>query len=283
MIPAVEHREGAAAGSDIVTRQHVAALRNRLAHPLVLLEIVLSTRRAGVDLRHIRDVGRPDGQLSPLTPADLGSLAESTADGIYRPNRSAPTLRWGWRCLAATDSELQEAIERVYPGALADWHGFETGRFSATTFREFVARQTGMYRATQQITDEGADSVARAGCDRGLCLRRRCWSTPGMGPAPLTSSDTECLAIPCLEPCALVLDLARWMAKDQESGRMRLDLTPGELESLVAVLRNTLAHPPEDLREGSTRHPANPRRLGLLVERLRELATKAGDPGNKSI
>ncbi len=103
-----------------------------------------------------------------------------------------------------------------------------------------------------------------------------------MGPAPLPESPVEALAIPCLEPCALVVDLARWTVKDREAQPLRLELTAGERESLEMALRNTVDQPPEDLREGSTRHPANPRRLGLLLARLNELGRGGGDlPRNK--
>ncbi len=282
MIPSGEGRAGEITAGTAGAHPHVAALRDRLGQPLVLLEVLLERRPTGIELRHFRDATRRDVELVSRTPEALGALAESMENGAFRPNRSAPTLRSGWRCHIATETDLHEALEQLYPGALADWYAWETGSSRPTPFRDFVVRQTGMYRSTQAITDGEADAVARAGCASSLCLRRRCWSTPGMGPAPLPESHAEVVAIPCLEPCAQVLDLARWRAKDQETRPLRLELTAGELESLEMALRNTVDQPPEDLREGSTRHPANPRRLGLLVERLRELGSGGGDlPKNK--
>jgi hypothetical protein len=103
-----------------------------------------------------------------------------------------------------------------------------------------------------------------------------------LGPDPIEDKDGHGLAIPCLEPCALILDLARWTAKEQEAPPMELQLTPGELESLEKAVRIALDHPPEELREGSVRHPANPRRLLLLATRLRELTSRDEDAvGNK--
>jgi len=63
------------------------------------------------------------------------------------------------------------------------------------------------------------------------------------------------------------------MAKEQETPPTELQLTPGELESLEKAVQIALAHPPEELREGSVRHSANPRRLLLLAARLRGLAS----------
>lgn len=277
MIPSGERRAGETTAGPVGVHPHVAALRDRLGQPLVLLEVLLERRPTGIELRHFRDATRPDRELESRTPEALGALAESAENGAFRPNRSAPTLRSGWRCHIATETDLSEAFEQLYPGALADWHAWETGSARPTSFRDFVARQTGMYRSTRAITDREADAVARAGCDSSLCLRRRCWSTPGMGPATLLESHAEVLAIPCLEPCALVVDLARWRVKDREARLLRLELTAGELESLEMALRNTLERPPEDLREGSTRHPANPRRLGLLLARLSELGADIED------
>lgn len=282
MIPSGERRAGEITAGPAGAHPHVAALQDRLSQPLVLLEVLLERRPTGIELRHFRDATRPDGELVSRTPEALGALAESTENGAFRPNRSAPTLRSGWRCHIATEMDLHEALEQLYPGALADWHAWETGTARPTPFRDFVVRQTGMYRSTRSIADREADAVAQAGCASSLCLRRRCWSTPGMGPAPLAESRAEVLAIPCLEPCALVVDLARWRVKDQEARPLRLELTAGELESLETALQNTVDQPPKDLREGSTRHPANPRRLGLLMARLRGLGTGIGDlPENK--
>lgn len=258
----------------------LAALQVRLTQPLILLEVVLARRPTGVELRHVGDADRPDGELATLTVDALGTLAESTRNGAFRPNRSAPTLRSGWRCHVTAEADLHEALEQLYPGALADWHAWETGSACPTSFRQFVARQTGMYRATQAIADTQADAVAHAGCASGLCLRRRCWSTPGTGPSPLPRSHPEALVIPCLEPCALVLDLARWMVKEREARPLLLELTADEVESLETALRNTLCRPPDDLREGALRHPANPRRLQLLLGRLRPPGVNLGHPSD---
>ena len=260
----------------------VDALRSRLTHPTVFLEVLCSPVANGVDLRHVQDAGRSDPSLELLEPAALGVWSERTPRDAFRPNRAAPTLRPGWRCHAATDDDLHEALEQLYPGALADWHAWETGSAEATTFRAFASRQGGMYRVVQDLTDAGADAVARSGCREDLCLRRRCWSAPGVGMAPWPEGEPTGLAIPCLEPCALVLDLARWMAQDEKEDRLHLEMTREELASMEVALRATLEHPPGDLREGSTRHPANPRRLHLLLARLRELQTRANpDSGNK--
>lgn len=271
MIPSREPRDRNPAEKPVNpgSHPHVALLRSRLTHPRVFLEVICSPSAEGVELRHVRDVGRPDPELQPLEPGSLGAWAETTLQGAFRPNRSAPTLRSGWRCHAVTDAELQEALEQLYPGALADWYVRECGIAAPTSFRDFTGRQTGIYRVAQHITDTGADAATRAGCSRELCLRQRCWDTPGKDPVRSVDPDSPVLEVPCLEPCALVLDLARWMAKEQENPPHHLELTPGELESLERAVRIALDHPPGDLREGSTRHPANPRRLHLLMERLR--------------
>lgn len=287
MTPAGEPRDRATTAPTgnvavMAAHPHVLLLRHRLTQPLIFLEVLCSPRPDGVDLRHVRDAGRPDPELQLLEPGSLGAWAETTSQSAFRPNRSAPSLRPGWRCHATTDANLNEALEQLYPGALADWNAWEHGVATPMSFREFVGRQTGMYRVAQDITDAGANAAARAGCTQELCLRRRCWGTPGSGPAPTTEPDGDGLAIPCLEPCALVLDLVRWMAKEQETPQIHMELTSGELESLETAVRIALEHPPEGLREGSTRHPSNPRRLHLLATRLRDLGSRAeGHPPNK--
>ena len=242
----------------------IATLRAQLPEPIQFLEVEVREESSGFLLRHIADRARPLTDLQVLTLDELAPWADSTLHGTFRPNKAAPSLRTGWCCHPANEADLAWALDQLYPGALADWHAWATGTAVVTSFRDFMARQTGMYRGTQNLTDAQADQVATAGCDASLCLRRRCWPTPGLSAAPADST----LSVPCLEPCALLLEFARWTARQAREPFQSLPVTEAERQTLVSALEHSLAHPRADVREGDTRNSANPRRLLQLRNRL---------------
>jgi 4Fe-4S iron-sulfur cluster binding domain/DR2241 stabilising domain len=252
----------------------IATLRAQLQEPIQFLQVEVRKESSGFLLRHVADRERPLADLQVLTLDELAPWADSTLQGTFRPNKAAPSLRTGWRCHAANEADLAWALDQLYPGALADWHAWETGTAVITSFRDFMARQTGMYRGTQNLTDTQADQVATAGCDSSLCLRRRCWPTPGLDTAPAGSN----LSVPCLEPCALLLEFARWTARQSREPIQSLPMTEADRQTLVGALEQALAHPRDDVREGDTRNPSNPRRLLHLWHRLR--ADQSGSKPN---
>lgn len=81
--------------------------------------------------------------------ADLRSLAETNALGQFRPLKTALHLRSGWRCVVNDLTGLETALRHLYPGAVADWHALDLGQAQPTNYREFTARQTGMYRVNR--------------------------------------------------------------------------------------------------------------------------------------
>ena len=51
---------------------------------------------------------------------------------------------------------METALEGLYPGAVADWYAVQSGTATVTSFREFVERQTGMYRRVSELEDPQA-------------------------------------------------------------------------------------------------------------------------------
>ena len=80
--------------------------------------------------------------------------------------------------------------------------------------------------------------------------------------------------IPCLEPCALLLELARKAIRLEQGEKLKLELSPGEAATLTAALQVVLAQPAGIAREADVDQPANPRRLHLLLEKLAALPIK---------
>lgn len=219
---------------------------------------------AGIELRHRNDAAEPSEQLQSLDPTDLLAWSQTNSLGAYRPNRTAPGLRSGWRVMTRDAAELETALEGVYPGAVADWHAVSAGVARPVSFREFTGRQTGMYRGISRLDDDAAASVVRAGCDAAFCLRRRQWPAPGL----VEDTVAEKSVIPCLEPCALLLEFSRQAARASAGGFGAVRLDPADRETLVAALDLARHQRDPGLREGDFAAPLNPRRLLRLRQRL---------------
>jgi hypothetical protein len=202
-------------------------------------------------------------QLASTTLDQLRELVTATAAGAFRPNKAAPNLRRGWR-LEVPPDRLLEALEILYPGAVADWFAARQSPPPVQNYREFTERQTGMYRVTTQLDDAQAAEVIRACCDARLCLRRRLWTVGQLdADAPAAKSG-----IPCLEPCALLLELARRAQRLNLDERTTLHLGEGDMMTLAAAIDLAATSPLNTVREGDSSHPANPRRLLMLKEKL---------------
>ena len=246
----------------------------QLGSDFAFAQVRISPCPDGFALRHFADAEVAEAALTTVEIAALRSLAQTTADGAFRPNKAAPNLRRGWHALVRDAAELETALRHLYPGALADWFAARSSPPPVTDYREFTARQTGLYRITQILPDALAAQTTRACCAPEFCLRRRLWNAPGIE----TDASEEKSAIPCLEPCALLLDLARRAMKLAQEPKAEFAPAEGDVAVLVHALETALAHPSPEVREGSSTDPTNPRRLRLLLEKIRPLlpVQKAG-------
>jgi len=230
------------------------------------LFVQVNIRRAGsgFELRHVADRAAAAESLRSIGIADLRQLAQFTTGGAFRPLKCAPNLASGWRARAATNEELAAALDSLYPGALADWHAAQSPAPPVTHYREFTARQTGMYRIAAALSDEQAAQAVAACCHPDFCLKRRCWTVPGLA---ADAANAKSL-VPCLEPCALMLEFARKVARiHQEEPAPKP--TADTAAALASKLEELLAHPPSGLREADFSAPENPRRLRWELERTR--------------
>lgn len=231
--------------------------------------IQVHIRRAGTGfaLRHAADAAADPAELREVPSAGLRALATTTATGEFRPLRAAPNLAQGWRCTVDSAAGLARALELIYPGTVADWHAFRVNPAVATSLGAFTARQTGMYRITQTLDAARAAEVARASCAPRFCLKHRRWNVAGEAdPAAAGKS-----AAPCLDPCAVTLELARHTARQAKQPLHPLNVSAGELATLRAALTAALDHAPAGRREADFADPLNRRRLQLLLEKFRAL------------
>ena len=246
----------------------------QLGRELLLAQVLIRRIDAGYELRHEADRAAAVEGLRLIAVPDLRELAQFTVRGAFRPLKSAPNLPSGWRAMANSEVALHEAIDHLYPGAIADWFATHSQPLAVTHYREFTERQTGMYRITTMLNDEQAAQMIRSCCDRRFCLKRRMWTVAGLEP---DAAEAKSL-IPCLEPCAILLEFARKAMRLEQEDKLPLALSAGDCETLIAALEGALAHPAEPEREADLNAPSNPRRLQLTLEKLRLRLAEAKRP-----
>jgi len=187
-------------------------------------EIAIDCRADGAfALTHRDDAGRTDLELQDKVEA-ASTLARFDDAGNYRPLKTAPTLRHGWKLTAANLADLRLALDHFYPGRLAAFLAFEREELRTTPLRETLGRQSGMYRIAAQIRDEQADDLVGNFCrSDGGCLRTILWRRDGGGTVPSTKLPREKFApafdqtgggqavVPllCQEACNLLVAEAR--------------------------------------------------------------------------
>jgi 4Fe-4S iron-sulfur cluster binding domain/DR2241 stabilising domain len=237
----------------------------QIGSELLLAQVLITCNGRGYELRHVADRSAPQQQLRLIELPELRTLAQFTAGESFRPLKSAPNLQRGWRVLLSDDDQLATALHHLYPGAIADWFAAQAQTPPVTHFRDFTNRQTGMYRITASLSDEQAAEAIRAGCHQQFCLKRRLWTVAGLAADP----PAEKSLIPCLEPCAVLLEFVRSAVRMRQAEK--LDLTCAEAASIPLALEALLKQPAANEREADFSSPANGRRLQLLLEKLRPL------------
>jgi hypothetical protein len=212
---------------------------------IVFGQVVIRRLERGFGLRHVSDRAAAPETLAMLLGTELRNWAQSAAGGAFRPLKSAPNLRAGWQALAADGADLELLLHYLYPGAVADWFAAQSQRPPITSYRQFTARQTGMYRLTTMLHDAIAGAAVRACCHADFCLKRRLWSVEGLAPEEAGQKSV----IPCLEPCALMLEFAR------KAARLEQNAAPSSPEPVL------------EAAEGDFDAPNNPRRVRFVLEK----------------
>ena len=178
----------------------------------------------GFVLYHRADASR--GDLLEYVGAEAArDLAHFDDTGRFRPLKTAPNLRHGWKLCLAGLAELRRALDYFYPAMLGVWFSHQRGLLSPVPLRDTLARQTGMYAGTKKITDAQAQTMIGGFCRTdGGCLKQILWGiAPGV---PVTSLPAEkfqpavsadVLPLLCHEACNLLVAKARGVVKKSEA------------------------------------------------------------------
>ena len=199
-------------------------------------EIAIRKHGVGFELRHHAD-DVLEGLSTWTRPEDARSLANLDAENKFRPLKTAPNLRRGWRLVLPDVASLRRALDYFYPAMLGVLLSHERHELEPVALRETLGRQTGMYAVTRKISDEQADELIGRFCKsergdiaRGFpgCLKTILWRIsnetpiaslpPGKfdGSKNQVGNDAPALPMLCHEACNLLVARARETVKKSQ-------------------------------------------------------------------
>ncbi len=198
------------------------------ALPVRFGEILIDRSSSGAfTLCHRDDAARDD--LAETTSADSATeLARYDDAGNYRPLKTAPNLRHGWRISVDGMPHVRLALDLFYPGRSAAYEAHHAHNLRTTNFRATLERQTGMYRAAARISDKEANELIGGFCrSNGGCLRTILWRRDASGNEPSTllpqnkfdpahdqtGRGESAVPMLCQEVCNLLVAAAREVVK----------------------------------------------------------------------
>ena len=218
-------------------------LNSAFAPPFYFGQILIQKRETGGFVLSHRD-DRPVEELQLFRSAENAiEIAKRDDAGNYRPLKTAPNLRHGWRLELATLEELRHALDYFYPGRLAVLAAWKSRQLNTTPLRATLDRQSGMYRVAAKISDAQINDVVADFCrSDGGCLRTILWKRDRNGaiastklpkekfaPAfdqvtapnlpgsatPATAATTVTVPLLCQEACNLLVAECRKMVKGE--------------------------------------------------------------------
>jgi sirohydrochlorin cobaltochelatase len=215
-----------------------------LTAPFHFGQILIKRSSGGFVVTHRDDESLE--QLQTFRDAEHAiEIAKDDDAGHYRPLKTAPNLRHGWRLELATVGELRRALDCLYPGRLAVFAAWKSGNLQTTSLRETLERQSGMYRVAAKISDSQINDVVADFCrSDGGCLRTILWKRDWNGaiastklpkekfapaydqvtapnlpgsPPPATAAALATVPLLCQEACNLLVAECRKVVKSESA------------------------------------------------------------------
>ena len=194
-------------------------------------QLVALKTPAGCEVRHCDDEVLPATDLKSVACEEVGEIAKYDDKVVYRPLKTAPNLRHGWRLHCQDEDELRWVIDQIYPGRIAALDNHRRGDLKTTSLRETLDRQSGMYKAAARISEEEVDDLVGRFCrsDDG-CLRTILWKRDRSDAIPSskltatkfdptvdqTGKGRKVAPLICQEACNFLVAAAREAVKIRE-------------------------------------------------------------------
>src|SRR6266511_5310815 len=167
-------------------------LKAALTAPFYFGEIFVQKTTSGRFVLSHRDDESVDHLQTFRNAQGAIEIAKYDDSGNYRPLKTAPNLRHGWRLELDTLEELRCALDYFYPGRLAIFAAWKRDQLQTTPLRETLDRQSGMYRVAAKISDSQVNDLVAGFCrSNGGCLRTILWKRDADGAIASTKLPKE--------------------------------------------------------------------------------------------
>ena len=187
------------------------------------------------ELRHCDDLHSNPALLETHTnPESARTLSSLDQSGEYRPLKTAPNLRKGWRLLLPSPEALRIALDHFYPAMTALFASQNNRSLTPVPLRDTLNRQTGMYAATKRLTESEAYVLVCTACHDSNCLKKVLWTLDGtneflgLPPDQRTFAANEHpneIPLLCHEACNILVAKAREVVKKRERAAAALEQT----------------------------------------------------------
>ena len=239
---------GASSGRALPMRDLIVEILSGLGLPFSFGQILVQkSDRSAFVLSH-RDDASLDRLQTYRDAKDAIEIAKHDDAGNYRPLKTAPNLRHGWRLELGTVEELRCALDYLYPSRLAVFAAWKGGYLKTTALRDTLDRQSGMYRVAAKISDQQINDLVADFCrSDGGCLRTILWkrdqggaiastklpkekfdpvydqasaacSRRPAGDARASRSEAATVPLLCQEACNLLVGECRKVVKNENTG-----------------------------------------------------------------
>jgi len=229
-------------------RDLIAEILNGLGVPFSFGQILVQKGDDSAFVLLHRDEASLDRLQRYRDTQDAVEIAKYDDAGNYRPLKTAPNLRHGWRLELATLDELRRSLDYFYPGRLAVFAAWKSAYLKTTPLRETLDRQSGMYRVAAKVSDQQINDLVADFCrsDSG-CLRTILWkrdrngviastklpkqkfdfaydqvmaacSRRPAGDARASRSEAATVPLLCQEACNLLVAECRKVVKGESAG-----------------------------------------------------------------
>ncbi len=161
----------------------------------------LATQPAFGGLEHFKN---------PQQARDISTYSE---DGEYRFTKGKTNLRRGWILTLDDETQLLQALDLLYPACTSLFIHFSNNSLPIENLREKLARQTGMYRFANSISDQGAQTLIQKVCGPAHnCAKRILWKIDENTPLddseasrfngiPNKTPENQTIPLLCREAC----------------------------------------------------------------------------------
>jgi sirohydrochlorin cobaltochelatase len=166
----------------------------------VLGEVEVVCGDDAVIIRRVRDATGAKALLPDLDATR--EFVRTDSLGRYRPLPGARTLPGGWEVRCKPEG-VDAVLDEIYPLARTHMRQWGNGELRLVSLDEVLDRQSGRYAVAAKL-DEAGRAVAR-GVLCGVCIK-----------APVWAGERPGEAIPCPEPCSVMVSLCREAALWQD-------------------------------------------------------------------